>query len=1829
MRNRRTKVIATLLFPLSILLLLLSLSLSIEAQQSTTFTLTNINTTGGTSSAGGSGAYNVNGAGSGIGGEHDSFSFLKLQTSGNVEMITKIIGQQNTNNYAIGGIMIRESLEDNSAHATVGISPANGINFYTRSKQPPAERPTKITLGPTPISPISAAAPVWLKIVKSGNSIAGFTSSTGYSNWTLVGETNLELSPSFYIGFAVSSNAHPSLSSVQFTNTVNMRDVPQRNPDMLLWLRADAGISETSGTIATWQDQSGFGNNATQSTTTFQPQIAPNALNGLPTLDFSKQTTNRWLQVPPGFSDFNDGVSVFVVAQAPSVVSNSRIIDFGNNTNSNNLQLYQPTNNTKWSFRAYNGNNGKLMESPNVAGTGYKLISIVHDGNFKATMWVNGSEVVSATGPSNMNNFVNIQRTGNFLGKAFGAADYWEGKIAEVIVIKRRLSTLERKSLESYFYYKYGNTITTTPKPVPPVMSIQSGVYTSSQLLTITPPPLVNEVRYTTNGSDPTTSSTLYTGPINVNSSTLVKAISVFGGQTSDIAMSAIDIDSNSVDVSRLGLITWLKANVGPDAAPAGVKNWLDLSGNNCDAVQPESTNRPSIMTDTVGSGNKQVVAFNGSNQWLGLPKGFKTGLSVFVVCKPTASNGSRRILDLSDQDQYGLQTYVQNAQNLRYRVYNPTQSYLDSPTLTLNDHKLYEVLHTGTQAVVYTNGENPVVNAAMKSIMPVDRSSNFIGRDFGASASSHFAGSIAEILVYSREVTTTERHGIEAYFRARYGAPISKKPKLPPPIIEPSSTTVSGPTLVHILATNDAEVRYTDDGSMPNQGSLLYPQSGIAVTQTKTIRAIAIKANFDDSEDTTSSITVDTNSTGIVNENLIVWLNAQTVQGAHGSGVSSWADGSQKGNNADQIDIANQPLLQKPAQNGMPAIKFDGTNDFMQFTNSSFSDFTKGMTIFCVAKPTSSNSGRFIDFENDISGDSIKFYQQNGSNFEYAVSNGSTQTAVASPGITSGAFKLFEARHNGAGTATLHVNGVQTEKRTTMNNINNVTRNKSYLGKSHTGSNVNFNGQIAELLVYDKILPDSTCKIIEQYLIGKYALTQPAPPVISPGTGVLSSPTDVTLTSTTPGSILYYNIGGNPDPDTLYTGPFSIPSWAVISAKAVLPGNPSPSETIYAKIQTDVNTKHVPRDSMILWLKADQWLSGGNVVETWTDASGSGKDATQPTAAKRPTCVASAVNGLNAVDFSGSKSLQIIPTIPSDFGNGLTLYVVTKPSSASTNDRILDLGNGAPNNNILLTLDSTSTSKFWATGNSAITGPNSTSTSSYKVLEVNHTGREAAAIFSNGDIKQSLTVLANPGIAARTQNFIGQSPGNSNFLSGRIAEIILYDRSLNIDEQLKVRAYLAGRYALTDSNFNFVRPTISPPQGVYTGTQEVTMTSFPGATIYYTLNGQDPDGLSSTYTAPFSVSGTTTVKAIAKQNGIFSTVSTNLIQIDPSANNVPRLGLDLWLKGDFGLETDEFRWKDASGSGHDATQPDSNKAPFVDAPFGFPLINTQYSSDSLIKPKYLDIAPGLADLGNGLNFFTVTMPKTTSGADNYILNASNGLTDNNVEIRNLPATGRAKVRIRRGTGAAQQAQTNSNAFPLNKLQTLEVKQDGANRAQILVNGLQMADSAVDNARNVTRLTNKFGANATASGDEFYAGGTAEVLLFKRALTSTERTQMLSYLTSRYQILSEPLSMPTISPSGGEFGAPLQVAITGPIGATIKYTTDGTSPTGSGAKTYTGPFNVYFTQQVKAVATYQGILSSEATQTFVLDPEMWPAPDSSDTTPLNLQLQLPTIAVPQ
>jgi hypothetical protein len=80
--------------------------------------------------------------------------------------------------------------------------------------------------------------------------------------------------------------------------------------------------------------------------------------------------------------------------------------------------------------------------------------------------------------------------------------------------------------------------------------------------------------------------------------------------------------------------------------------------------------------------------------------------------------------------------------------------------------------------------------------------------------------------------------------------------------------------------------------------------------------------------------------------------------------------------------------------------------------------------------------------------------------------------------------------------------------------------------------------------------------------------------------------------------------------------------------------------------------------------------------------------------------------------------------------------------------------------------------------------------------------------------------------------------------------------------------AIAAGTYFLESGLPALPSPSFSPTPGSYSSAQPVTLSSIPGAVIYYTTNGTAPSETSSIYSSPIQVTTTTTIEAMAVASG-------------------------------------------------------------------------------------------------------------------------------------------------------------------------------------------------------------------------------------------------------------------------------------------------------------------------------------------------------------------------
>ena len=171
----------------------------------------------GTGAAGSSaGTYTIVGNGADIWDTADQFHFVYQPLIGDGTITARVATQEQSDGWAKAGVMIRESLNANSRHAMMVVTPENGTAFQSRSGT--GGTTTNVNDG-------TARAPYWVRIVRTGNSLGGFHSADGV-NWTLQGTATITMGSSVYIGLAASSKNTAELGTVTFTNVTLSNRAP-------------------------------------------------------------------------------------------------------------------------------------------------------------------------------------------------------------------------------------------------------------------------------------------------------------------------------------------------------------------------------------------------------------------------------------------------------------------------------------------------------------------------------------------------------------------------------------------------------------------------------------------------------------------------------------------------------------------------------------------------------------------------------------------------------------------------------------------------------------------------------------------------------------------------------------------------------------------------------------------------------------------------------------------------------------------------------------------------------------------------------------------------------------------------------------------------------------------------------------------------------------------------------------------------------------------------------------------------------------------------------------------------------------------------------------------------------------------------------------------------------------------------------------------------------------------------------------------------------------------------------------------------------------------
>ncbi len=188
------------------------------------------------------GTYTVKASGADIWNTADAFQFGYQTLSGDGMITARVAALQNTHEWAMAGVMIRENTAPGSRHAFMAVSPGHGATLHYRAATDASSQEIAS----------AGLAPYWVRLVRSGPSIKGYASADGVT-WTLRGETIQSLPQNVLIGIALVSHDNAVMNTSTFDNVAIVPDV---------WMSADIGAVATAGSATGYGALSVIGDGA-------------------------------------------------------------------------------------------------------------------------------------------------------------------------------------------------------------------------------------------------------------------------------------------------------------------------------------------------------------------------------------------------------------------------------------------------------------------------------------------------------------------------------------------------------------------------------------------------------------------------------------------------------------------------------------------------------------------------------------------------------------------------------------------------------------------------------------------------------------------------------------------------------------------------------------------------------------------------------------------------------------------------------------------------------------------------------------------------------------------------------------------------------------------------------------------------------------------------------------------------------------------------------------------------------------------------------------------------------------------------------------------------------------------------------------------------------------------------------------------------------------------------------------------------------------------------------------------------------------------------------
>ncbi len=265
---------------------------------------------------------------------------------------------------------------------------------------------------------------------------------------------------------------------------------------------------------------------------------------------------------------------------------------------------------------------------------------------------------------------------------------------------------------------------------------------------------------------------------------TIITASRISANATLNTAQSlTVSSPVNDIDGLALWLETTMPKSFDDLSADDGkaIATWYDLSANKNNAVNAVTGSAPTYTANVING--LPVVRFNGSSNFLtfdGSPL-VSSNYTIFAVTTRRSDKDNNAILGGTEVGcnycNLRIGYFINGSPRFRFAHYNDGTSATDYIDTDISAYvsSIFEVstmsFDSSSGKIYYKNGATiaSVTTAAAKTVL-----ASWGGSAVGRSEAFYFNGDIAEIIIFTKSLSFTERKDVEQYLGKKWGITIS-----------------------------------------------------------------------------------------------------------------------------------------------------------------------------------------------------------------------------------------------------------------------------------------------------------------------------------------------------------------------------------------------------------------------------------------------------------------------------------------------------------------------------------------------------------------------------------------------------------------------------------------------------------------------------------------------------------------------------------------------------------------------------------------------------------------------------------------------------------------------------------------------------------------------------------------------------------------------------------------------------------------------------------------------------------------------------------------------